>query len=216
MGFLDAASSLLLAAALGATLLLLALSAAVGGIRTLCIIRGVGVAGALLAVFVGIMVESLAASLVDSPPYSLAFLQTTDLRVEALAQDPDLRTRYNADPRLRYLPRIGTITDLETVYDHRSGIRSVWVPPVFHETPVPKLPSFVTSDATSYGQEVDGLYDRAFSTVETAGRGADIAARMRRADLLGAASVGFLLLASSGCWRASSRSSVARSAFPET
>ena len=192
MLLLDDASHLFLAAALGATLLLLASLAAVGGGRTLRIVRQFGFAGALLALFTGVVVESLAEPLMRTAPYTLIHLPATILRFQGLAEDPELRTRYNVDPRLRYLGE--KVPNLEAPFVVSSGLRSVTVPPVHHSVPTPLPSNVVEADETEMGQEADGLYRRALATVEGTERDGSIAARSRKADWIGAAGVGFLVL----------------------
>ena len=186
MAYLDDALSFLLAAALGVALLLLGSLAAVGGARTLRLARGFGFVGALLALFVGVVVESLAPSLVESPPYTLAFLPSSVLRVQALAEDPDLRTRYNVDPRLRYLG--GEVPNLEAPYARNTGLRFVKILPVEHASPTPLPAGVVDQGEEAVDREVDGLYERAVATLADAGR----PPVLRRLAFLGAASVGFL------------------------
>lgn len=192
MLFLDDASSLLLAAALGTTLLLLASMAAVGGARTLRIVRQFGFTGVFLALFTGVVVESLAEPLMRTSPYTLVHLPPTVLRFQGLVEDPDLRTRYNVDPRLRYLG--AKVPDLEVAFVMRNGIRIVDVPQVRHETPTALPASVVPMGEKAIGEEVDGLYERALATVEESGRGGKVEALIRRADWIGAAGFGLLVL----------------------
>lgn len=187
-------AGLTLTAALGAGLLVLGLLAAIGPVRTLKALRGAGLAGALLALFVGTVVQSLARPLVDAPPYTLAFLPTTVLRVQGLAEDPDVRTRYNVDPRLRYLPSRGeTVVDLEGSYvPDLDGLRRVEVRPVVHASRAAKPAGVVAMDEAEFGREVDGLYEKAWATLERSERTG--AYPVGRVEFLGAASVGLLVL----------------------
>lgn len=180
---------LVLATALGATLLLLGCLAAVGGRRTLGIVRAMGISGLFVALFVGVALETLAPPTIASKPYTLAFLPSTALRAEGLAQDPDLRTRYNVDPRLRYLG--GSVANLESDYAPDLGpLRRLEVPPVVHSTPRPLPKGVVAMGEAEFGKEVDGLYERAWASVDRT----ELAPAAERTAFLGTASVGFLLL----------------------
>ncbi|RYG24345.1 hypothetical protein EON82_11085, partial [bacterium] len=111
------------ATATGAVLLALAALAWVGPRRAMAILRGAGLYGLFLALFVGVTVQTLAISVVEQTPYTLAFLSTTDLRTQALLEDGDLRTRYNTDGRLRFIPKAGPdqVINLESPYRLDAG-----------------------------------------------------------------------------------------------
>ena len=188
-------SHLALMAAVGAGLLLVGSLAAVGGRRTVSLVRGIGLGGVLLAVFVGVTVESLSTSLVESPPYTSVFLPSRALRVQALAEDPDLRTRFNVDPRLRYLPSGGErIADLEEAYAYGSGLRRMEIPPVRHSVAIRRPPVFAALGDAEVEQEVEGLYGRAWATVRDAGRESEFQRPRDRLAFATAASVGLLVL----------------------
>lgn len=188
-------SHLVLAASVGAALLVLGTLAAVGGRRTVGLVRGMGLGGILLALFVGVAIETLSLSLVESPPTTLVLLPTTVLRVQALAEDPDLRTRYNVDPRLRYLPTGNEqVVDLERPYAYGAGLRWVKVLPVVHVSPSKTPKGIVTMGDDAFGKEVDGLYERAWSTVVEAGRAPSFASSRARLGFASAASVGLLAM----------------------
>ena len=188
-------SLLALMAAVGAALLLLGLLAAVGGRRTVAVVRGLGIGGILLAVFVGAAVESLSASLAEAPPYTLALLPTRVLRVQALAEDPDLRTRFNVDSRLRYLPTGGErVADLEEAYAYGGGLRRVEVPPVRHSVARRRPAGLAALGEAEVEQEVEGLYDRAWETVRDAGREPELQPSRDRLAFASTASVGLLVV----------------------
>lgn len=179
--------------ATGATLIALAALAWVGPRRALSLLRQLGLYGLFLALFVGVAVQTLAVSVVEKTPYTLAFLSTTDLRTQALLEDGDLRTRYNTDGRLRFIPKDGTETviNLESPYRLDAGpLREVDFKEAFHGKPVAPpagvAPLSIEGNGDDLRKEVAGLYETAAATV---GNPSSI-----RADLARDASVGFLLL----------------------
>lgn len=189
-------TSLALATASGAALLVLSSLAAVGARRTLTFVRGVGLFGVFLAFFVGNVLQSLARPLLAARPYTLAFLPPTVLHAQGLAEDPDLRTRYNVDARLRYLPvRGANVVDLESEYEPQlQGFRLAVVPPVVHSSPTKLPPRVIAMGEAEFGKEIDGLYRQAWATVERAGRGPEFRSEQRLADFIATASIGFLVL----------------------
>lgn len=189
-------SHLALAAAAGAALLALVALAALGGRGAVRLLRDLGLAGVLLALFVGATAESLARSLAEVPPYTSFFPSTVDLRAQALLEDADLRTRTNVDPRLRYIPTGGgeQVPNLEAAYRLPVGPwRTIDLPAVRHSAPEP-LPKGVLAategDPAVLRGEVAGLYDDARATVEKSGGLPDEGV----ADLARTASVGLLAL----------------------
>lgn len=184
-------SHVALMAALGAGLLVLGSLAAVGGKRTVVLARGLGWGGVLLSLFIGAAFESLSKPIVESPSYAIAFLPPRILRVQALAMDPDLRTRYNLDPRLRYLPPRGErIVDLEAAYITRSGLRDVAQAPVRHTTVEHRPEGMTAGSAEEVEQEVEGLYEMAWRSVSHEG----FEPAEERLGYVSATSVGFLVL----------------------
>lgn len=187
-------SRLLLAAACGAAFLTIAAAAFVGGRRALGLIREASFVGALLALFVGTAVESLSLSLAEAPPYAWAFLSTDDLHVQALLEDPDLRTRYNVDPRLRYIPAKGErVVNLESGFRLASGpFRTVDFAVLQHASPVATPtgvePVSMDGDSTALRGEVAGLYETATSVAPPD------ATSLTRLDFCRSASVGLSML----------------------
>ncbi len=179
--------------ACGAALLAVGALSFLGGRRTVGLLRRLSLFGLFLALFVGIAVQSLATSMVDSPPYTDLFLSTNDLRTQALMEDDDLRARYNVDSRLRFIPTRGQeqVPNLEAPYSMDAGpLRHLNFPELHHAVPTDP-PHGVASLAASGNssdlrKEIAGLYESADATV---GRSSS-----NRADFAGDASVGFLLL----------------------
>lgn len=185
-------SRLILEAAGGAALLTLGSLAAVGGRRTLSSARGLGLAGPLLALFVGATVDRLSVPLVETAPYTDLFRSAGDLRVQALMEDADLRTRTNVDPRLRYIPIASErVPNLESAYRLDAGpLRPLEFPALRHTSPItfPRgvEPRSDHGDPAVLRQEVAGLYEAAQATVGESEDGA--------VELLRSTSVGFLAL----------------------
>ena len=192
----DGLSHLALAASVGAALLTLAALAAVGGRRSVRLGRDLGFGGVLLALFVGMAAESLSRPFAEIPPYTLLFPTTVDLRAQALMEDPDLRTRTNVDPRLRYIPTGGgeRVPNLESAYRLSVGPwRTLDFPAVRHatpETPPKGVAPLGEGDPATLRSEVGGLYESARAAVERVGALPDEGAT----DLSRSASVGMLIL----------------------
>jgi hypothetical protein len=181
------------ATACGAVLLMLSVLAFVGVRRSVDLIRRLGLMGIFLALFVGIVVQSVSIPLVEAPPYTWVFLSTNDLRTQALFEDADLRTRYNVDSRLRYIPADGRgqVINLEAPFRLDAGPwRTVEFPVLEHAVPVATPPGVMPlgfdGDANQLRKEVDGLYEAAQATTGRFGS--------PRADLARDASVGLLIL----------------------
>ena len=195
-----ALSHLALAAAVGAALLSLAALATLGGRRTSRLVRDLGGGGVLLALFAGVATGSLARSLAETAPYTLLFPTTNDLRAQALMEDADLRTRFNVDPRLRYIPSSGPerVPNLESAYRLPVGPWRVLDFPAVRHATRELLPKGVEptgdGDATILRREVAGLVESARATVAPTGRLPDEGA----ADFARAASVGLLALGCAG------------------
>lgn len=184
---------LILTAAVGAALLALAAFVAVGGRRTLHIARGLGLLGLLLALFAGTAVESLSIPLADAAPYNELFLGANDLHIQALMEDPDLRTRYNVDSRLRYIP-LGSprVINLDAPYTLDVGpIRTLDFTEAQHTERVtyPKgvEPLGLSNDPRDLRAEVGGLYEKARALTGPA-------PSQERADFARTSSVGFIAI----------------------
>lgn len=181
-------------AAVGAALLTLGALAAVGGRRTVRLVRDLGLGGLLLALFVGVATEGLSLSLAEAPPYASFFLSSNDLHTQALMEDADLRARTNVDSRLRYIPSGGLeqVPNLESGYRLEGGLRAVTLPMLRHAAPVTFPPGveplIQIGDPEALRREVAGLYETARTTV------GDRAPDEGRLDLDRTASVGLLAL----------------------
>lgn len=192
-------ASLLLSAACGATLLVLCAVAFVGGRKSIPLMREMGGTGLLVALFIGVVADSLSASLAQSPPYTTLFLPTEILRIQGLLEDPDLRTRYNVDPRLRYIPMDGsTVINLESEYRLEAGpLRRATIPALHHEDPVRRpagvAPLSPEGDSILLRQEVSGLYAAAAPFAEDPE--AEARLRFTRTASVGLWGLGSVLLA---------------------
>lgn len=177
----------------GAALLAVGALSFLGARRTVSLVQRLSIFGVFLALFVGIALQGVAASLVDAPPYNLLFRPTDDLRAQALMENDDLRTRYNTDGRLRFIPTHSDapVINLEAAYHLEEGpFRSLDFPELIHGIPVDP-PAGVASVAASWSpkelrQEVAGLYESAESAVGPVDSS--------RADFARDVSIGFLLL----------------------
>jgi len=177
----------------GAALLTVGALSFVGARRTVGLLQRLSLFGLFLALFAGITVQSLATSMVDSPPYADLFLSTNDLHIQALMEDDDLRARFNVDPRLRFIPTSGgeQVPNLDAPYSLDAGpLRHLEFPELYHLHPtdpphgVATLAAF--GNSSDLRKEVAGLYESADAAV---GRPSSV-----RADFARDTSVGLLLL----------------------